>query len=228
MIVPKGTGVKRKPTMTPRDYLVDNIARDTALLHKHEKQNAQALADRSHNDFYFANSTAGVIARRISANLKRTIPLKTRGNDTVSNLIDHYNTLASAYERNAKKTKPEGYASMGYQRMAEVVGENRKLFDKKVLRNRALGKAEDLIQRLPKGKANPSQMAKMHNGIYESLLDAARYTHFLRDGGTGQIPTVDNLMNLAKHHENESKTFTSKILKAKQEQQKLKQARRKA
>jgi len=214
--------------MTPRDYLIDNIARDTALLHKHEKQNAQALSDRSHDDFYFANSNAGVIARRISANLKRTIPLKTRGKDTASNLIDHYNTLASAYERNAKKSKPEGYASIGYQGMSKIVDENRKIFDKTVLRNRALGKAQDLIHRLPRGKANPSLMAKMHNGIYESLLDAARHTHFLRDGGTGQVPTVDNLMNLAKHHDNESKTFTSKIIKAKQEQQKLKQARRKA
>ncbi|MFA6330245.1 MAG: hypothetical protein WCX64_06220 [Candidatus Micrarchaeia archaeon] len=210
------------------ELLVDDVARDTALLHRHEKGNAEALADRWHPDFYSAHAKAAVVARRISANLKKAIPLKTRGIDTVSNLIDHYNSVAAQHERNAQKSKPSGLASMDYQERTKIVGENRKIFDNTVLRNRALEKANDLTERLPRGKANFSLMAKMHCGISESLYSAARDTHFLHDGGTGQVPTVDELMGRAKYHGNASENFTRRILKEKQEEQKRKEARRKA
>jgi len=208
--------------------LVEGIARDTARLHKHEKENVLALADRSHPDYYFAQSRAAVISGRIGANLRKAMQLRGRGNAAISNMIDHYTAAAAQYERNAKKSKPEGYASIGCQGMAKVVEENRKIFDKKVLRNRMLAGAEDLRYRLPRGKANPSLMAKMHDGIEGRLLNAASYTHYLGDGGTGQVPTPEELMRKAKYHGNKSKAFTKQVLREKQEQKNRAQARRKA
>lgn len=211
-----------------RKLLVDGIARDAALLHKHEKENAQALVDAGHRDFYFANAKAGIVARRICANLQKAIPMKERSTDSAPKLLDKYARAAAQYERNANNSKPEGYASIGYQKMAKVVEGNRKIYDKTVLRNRMIAGAEDLKYGLPRGKANPSLMAKTHGGIEGRLLNAASYTHYLGDGGTGQVPTPEELMRKAKYHGNKSKAFTKQVLREKREQEKRVQARRKA
>ena len=199
-----------------RKTLIDNIARDTNVLRKHNKENSDALSDRSRPDFYFANSKAAVVARRISANLKKVLPLKTRGIDTTSNLIDHYNAVAVQHERNAKNSKPQGYANAGYQKMAKVVEGNRKNFNYKVLRNKTLFEAIELEHRIPRSKkelenANPHLLAKLHKGIQRKMLNAAYYTHFLGDGGTSRTPTVEELIKKIKFHGNKHAEYTMLI-----------------
>jgi|GEM_PF-1746227 len=209
--------------------LVEGIARDTAKLHMHTKENAQALADRSHPEYYFAQSGAAAITGRIGASLRKAIPLRGRGNAAISNMIDHYTAAAAQHERNAKKSKPEGYASIGYQGMAKVVEENRKRFDIRVLRNRALADASDLKDKLSNtGKADPQLVAKLHNGIVNSLFDAASYTNYLQDGGRGHVPALDKILGEADAHNREFKRLNGLILQKLQKKKMLNEAKKQA
>ena len=109
-----------KESERKKETLFGNIARDATLLHQHGKENAKALSDLHHPDFYFANSKAAVIARRISENLKKVLPLKTHGFDAASKLIDYYENVATEHERNAQKIKFHGLGSMDYQERIEA------------------------------------------------------------------------------------------------------------
>jgi len=208
------SGLRNK---TPRQLLVDNIARDVVLLHRHERENGQALAEEKHPDFYFANSKAGVISRRLCENIQKAFPKKAHATDAASRLLDKYSKAAEAYGRNAKRSKPEGLASMSYGDRAKVVEANRKDFERRILRNRMLEEAANLTGRIPGKDANPSLLAKMHAGIGSRLLNAASYTHYLGDGGTGQVPTMEELMRKAKYHESKGNAFTKQVLREKQE-----------
>jgi len=225
MIVPKGIGAKRKPIMTPRDYLVDNIARDTALLHKHEKENSEALKDEKHPDFYFANSKAAVISKRLCTNIAKAHSMKP-GKGALE-LIAKYSKAQETYARNAKKYKPEGYASVGFQKMGEAVEENRKIFDTRVLRNRMLEEIRDLKGRIPKGNdTNVPYLAKLHSGIETKLLNVTSYTHALKDAGKAGVPTMEELSRQAKYHGEKSRTLKKIIVGEKREQERLKEIRK--
>ena len=212
-----------------RQRLEASIEQDTELFEKHKKENAEALREKSHPDHYFAQSKAAVIAGRISQNLKKMVPLKTRGTGLVEKMAHDYASIAQRHANTAQLAKPHGYASMNYQEMRKAVEENREIFDKTVLRNRMLSEAADLENCIPRsGKANPQLLAKLHSGIRSRLLEAASYTRHINDGGKGRIPTPEELLLKAKYHGKKHEYFTSQILKNKQEQTRRTQARSKA
>jgi hypothetical protein len=210
----KAEHLKGLRNKTQHELLADSIARDTALLHKHVTNN-EALGNEGHPEYHFANSKAGVIARRLCANLKE-MPLAAFGKDAVPGLIQRYSAAARQYESNAQKSKPHGLAGMTYQEMTKVVEGNRKTFDNKVLRNRMLEKADDLKRRLQSAeKSNPQLAARLHSGITTELLNAASYTHVIGDGGTGRVPTVKELLRQVQFHGKKHNEYMKKILEKK-------------